>query len=101
MTETTFREAYGVLQQHAEALREQSEPNIDQLLTIVTESVAAYETCKSRIDAVEKALEAALTNAAIDAPPVAASTRGAARPARSSAAPPSPTGPGEEDDIPF
>ena len=75
MTETTFREAYGVLQQHAEALREQSEPNIDQLLTIVTESVAAYKTCKSRIDAVEKALEAALTSAAIDAPSVAASTR--------------------------
>lgn len=101
MTETTFREAYGVLQQHAEALREQSEPNIDQLLTIVTESVAAYKTCKSRIDAVEKALEAALTNAAVDAPSAAASTRGAAKPARSSAPPPSPTGPGDEDDIPF
>ena len=69
MTETpTFSEAYGVLQRHAETLREQSEPNIDELLTLVTESVAAYKTCKARIDAVENALEAALTGAAIDVP---------------------------------
>ena len=81
MTETTFREAYGVLQQHAEALREQSDPNIDELLTIVTESVDAYKTCKSRIDAVEKALEAALTNVAIDAPSAPAAVRPATRPA--------------------
>jgi exodeoxyribonuclease VII small subunit len=54
---TTFKEAYGVLQKHAETLRNQREPNIDDLLSIVTESVAAYKTCKERIDAVEKALE--------------------------------------------
>ena len=102
MTETTFREAYGVLQQHAEALREQSEPNIDQLLTIVTESVAAYKTCKSRIDAVEKALEAALTDAAIDAPSATASSRPAARPAARPAPSSAPrAAPGAEDDIPF
>lgn len=58
----TFREAYGVLQEHAETLREQTEPNIDDLLSIVTESVAAYKVCKERIDAVEKALQAALTD---------------------------------------
>lgn len=58
----TFREAYGVLQEHAETLREQTEPNIDDLLSIVTESVAAYKICKERIDAVEKALQAALTD---------------------------------------
>ena len=57
---TTFKEAYGVLQKHAETLRNQREPNIDDLLSIVTESVAAYKTCKERIDAVEKALEEAL-----------------------------------------
>jgi len=57
---TTFKEAYGVLQKHAETLRNQREPNIDDLLSIVTESVAAYKTCKERIDAVEKALDAAL-----------------------------------------
>lgn len=57
---TTFKEAYGVLQKHAETLRNQREPNIDDLLSIVTESVTAYKTCKERIDAVEKALDAAL-----------------------------------------
>jgi exodeoxyribonuclease VII small subunit len=62
MAARTFREAYGVLQEHAETLREQTEPNIDDLLSIVTESVAAYKVCKERIDAVEKALQAALTD---------------------------------------
>jgi exodeoxyribonuclease VII small subunit len=56
----TFKDAYGVLQQHAETLRNQQEPNIDDLLSIVTESVDAYKVCKERIDAVEKALEKAL-----------------------------------------
>ena len=57
---TTFKEAYGVLQRHAATLREQKEPNIDDLLKVVTESVSAYKVCQERIDAVEKALEAAL-----------------------------------------
>ena len=61
MEETrNFKEAYGVLQRHAETLRRQSEPDIDDLLRIVNESVQAYNVCKSRIDAVERALEAAL-----------------------------------------
>lgn len=50
-------------------LREQTEPNIDDLLSIVTESVAAYKVCKERIDAVEKALQAALTDVGGGAPP--------------------------------
>lgn len=49
-----------MLQKHAETLRNQRDPNIDDLLSIFTESVAAYKTCKERIDAVEKALDAAL-----------------------------------------
>ncbi|WP_374005783.1 exodeoxyribonuclease VII small subunit [Delftia lacustris] len=57
---TTFKESYGVLQRHAETLRKQSEPNIDDLLRIVEESVAAYKVCQERIDAVEMALEKAL-----------------------------------------
>ena len=65
MATTTFKEAYGVLQQHAQTLREQQEPNIDDLLTIVTESVGAYKTCQERIDAVEKALEKALSDAVV------------------------------------
>jgi exodeoxyribonuclease VII small subunit len=60
MATKTFKEAYGVLQHHAQTLREQQEPNIDDLLGIVTESVNAYKVCKDRIDAVEKALEKAL-----------------------------------------
>ena len=65
MATTTFKEAYGVLQQHAETLRDQQEPNIDDLLTIVTESVEAYKTCQQRIEAVEKALEKALSDTGV------------------------------------
>jgi exodeoxyribonuclease VII small subunit len=57
---TSFKEAYGTLQRHAQTLREQREPNIDDLLRVVTESVAAYKVCSERIDAVDKALQAAL-----------------------------------------
>lgn len=56
----SFKDSYGVLQKHAQTLREQTEPNIDDLLQIVEESVTAYKNCQSRIDAVEKALDKAL-----------------------------------------
>lgn len=62
MATQTFKEAYGVLQQHAETLRAQKEPNIDDLLSIITQSVGAYKVCKERIDAVEQALEKALSD---------------------------------------
>lgn len=65
MSEKNFKQAYGVLQKHAETLRNQQEPNIDDLLTIVTESVDAYKVCKERIDAVERALEQALSGAGV------------------------------------
>lgn len=68
MDETvSFKQAYGVLQKHAETLRRQSEPNIDDLLRIVNESVAAYAVCQSRIDAVEKALEQTLAASGVAA----------------------------------
>ena len=60
MASETFKQAYGVLQHHAQTLREQREPNLDDLLTIVMESVQAYKVCQQRIEAVEKALEKAL-----------------------------------------
>ncbi|WP_278484554.1 exodeoxyribonuclease VII small subunit [Achromobacter insolitus] len=66
MKQKTFREAYDVLQRHAETLRNQDEPNIDDLLAIVNESVDAYKVCKQRIDAVEKALEEALVSAGLE-----------------------------------
>ncbi|HLR12818.1 MAG TPA: hypothetical protein VK104_04320 [Burkholderiaceae bacterium] len=56
----SFRAAYETLQKHAHQLRTQTEPNIDDLLTLVNESVEAYKVCKTRIDAVEKALQEAL-----------------------------------------
>lgn len=58
----SFKEAFGTLQANAETLRAQREPNIDDLLSIVTSSVNAYKVCTDRIDAVEAALNEALGN---------------------------------------
>ncbi len=67
MTEMkTFKDAYAVLQKHAQTLRSQQEPDIDNLTTIVSESLAAHKLCKERIDAVEKALEESLGAAPIE-----------------------------------
>ena len=41
MAEQTLKLAYGILPNHAETLSNQQEVNIDDLLTIVTESVAS------------------------------------------------------------
>lgn len=93
MTAKTFREAYGVLQQHSQTLREQQEPNIDDLLSIVTESVDAYKICQQRIEAVEKALEKALSD-----------TGAAAKEVKGGSKTPSAAAGGadaESDDIPF
>ena len=92
MATKTFKEAYGVLQHHAETLREQQEPNIDDLLSIVTESVSAYKVCKERIDAVEKALEKALSDAGAPAREISRSPRTAPAPLLDL---------DEEGDIPF
>lgn len=68
MSEKTFKEAWTVLQRHAQTLRNQSEPNIDDLLKIVTESVEAYKVCQSRVTAVENALNEALKGSGADSP---------------------------------
>jgi exodeoxyribonuclease VII small subunit len=100
MTATPFRDAYGVLQRHAETLRNQQEPNIDDLLNIVTESVGAYKVCKERIDAVEKALEQALGNVGFE-------RSAALGPSENSEYYPSdehpnhPANPDSEEDLPF
>ena len=112
MAQRSFRDAYGVLQKHAETLRDQDEPNIDDLLTIVTESVEAYKVCKERIDAVEAALKAALAGAGVGATATgnaAATGRAADAPAmrapfsgRAGRATPPPSGvESSDDDIPF
>jgi exodeoxyribonuclease VII small subunit len=41
----------------------QRQPNIDDLLHIVQDSVKAYKVCSQRIDAVEAALKDALSEA--------------------------------------
>jgi exodeoxyribonuclease VII small subunit len=66
MSGETFRENYEILQRHAQTLREQDEPSIDDLLAIVTESVQAYKVCQARIEAVEKALAQALEGSGVD-----------------------------------
>lgn len=45
MANESFRQAYSVLRRHAQTLRDQREPNIDDLLTVVTEPVQAYKVC--------------------------------------------------------
>ncbi len=94
MATRTFKEAYGLLQHHAQTLRTQQEPNIDDLLSIVTESVDAYKVCKERIDAVEKALEKALgdTGAAPNDP---------VRPPKAASAPDRVAPDLDSDDVPF
>lgn len=64
MSDTPFKQAWEVLNRHATTLRTQTEPNIDDLLGIVTESVQAYKVCISRVEAVEQALEEALRDSA-------------------------------------
>ncbi len=88
----TFKEAYAVLQKHAQTLRSQQEPDIDNLTTIVSESLAAHKVCKERIDAVEKALEQSLGNAQIEGGGTVRD-QGPGSPARD------PSEPG--DDVPF
>lgn len=54
--ELTFKEGYEVLKKNAELLESQEEPDIDNLMKLVEESMTAYKACKSRVDAVQQAL---------------------------------------------
>jgi len=54
--ELSFKEGYDILKKNAELLESQEEPDIDNLMQIVEESMSAYKTCKSRVDAVQQAL---------------------------------------------
>lgn len=55
-TPDNFRENYQKLQQIAQKLSQQGEVDIDELIPMVDEASKAYQNCKSRLDAVEKAL---------------------------------------------
>ncbi|MFW2176415.1 MULTISPECIES: exodeoxyribonuclease VII small subunit [unclassified Moraxella] len=54
-----FKTAYDILQKNAQTLQNSQEPNIDELMNIVEESINAYKVCQNRIDAVEQALNQA------------------------------------------
>lgn len=55
----TFKAAYDILKTNAAELQQQDEPDIDNLMTTVEESIAAYRVCEERINAVQQALDAA------------------------------------------
>ena len=54
----TFKAAYDILKTNAAELQQQDEPDIDNLMTTVEESIAAYRLCETRIHAVQQALDA-------------------------------------------
>ena len=57
--ELSFKEGFDILQKNAELLESQEQPDIDNLMKIVEESMNAYKACKSRVDAVQQALNEA------------------------------------------
>ena len=52
----SFKEGYEVLKRNAELLESQQELDIDNLMKIVEESMQAYKACKTRVEAVQQAL---------------------------------------------
>lgn len=54
-----FKTAYDILQNNAQTLQNSQEPNIDELMAIVEQSISAYKVCQTRIEAVEKSLNQA------------------------------------------
>ena len=54
--ELTFKEGYEILKKNAELLELQEQPDIDNLMKIVEESMIAYKACKTRVEAVQQAL---------------------------------------------
>ena len=54
----TFKAAYQILKTNAEELQNSNEPDIDNLMDTVEQSIAAYKVCQARIEAVQQALDA-------------------------------------------
>ena len=52
----SFKENYQKLQEIAQKLSDASEVDIDELVPMVDDATRAYQLCKSRIEAVETAL---------------------------------------------
>lgn len=64
-TPKNFEAAYHILKNNAATLQQQDEPNIDDLMSIVEESISAYKVCQARIDAVQQALDQAFSDEAL------------------------------------
>lgn len=60
----TFKAAYAILKTNAAELQQQDEPDIDNLMTTIEDSIAAFRVCESRIHAVQQALDAAFADQA-------------------------------------
>ncbi|QER39264.1 exodeoxyribonuclease VII [Acinetobacter suaedae] len=54
--ELSFKDGYELLKKNAALLEAQEEPDIDNLMKIVEESMSSYKACKSRVDAVQQDL---------------------------------------------
>jgi exodeoxyribonuclease VII small subunit len=59
-TTQSYKENYDKLRKIAEHLNQPDQLDIDELVPLVDEAAKAYQICKKRIDAVEKALSAKL-----------------------------------------
>ena len=64
-TPKNFKDAYQILQSNADKLEHYDNLDIDTLVTLVEESLAAYRVCQSRIEAVEQALQSAFEQAEV------------------------------------
>lgn len=52
-----FTQSYETLKTIAETLRNQHEPNVDELIPMLEEATKAYKICKSRLESVQLALK--------------------------------------------
>jgi len=56
-TAETFKENYATLERIANRLAQDDDIDIDELVPLVDQASRAYQQCKARLDAVEKALQ--------------------------------------------
>ncbi|AWY20447.1 MULTISPECIES: exodeoxyribonuclease VII small subunit [Moraxella] len=62
---TTFKEAYEILKHNADSLEQSQVLDIDNLVSVVEQSIDAYKVCQERINAVELALKHAFDETAL------------------------------------
>lgn len=63
---TSFKDAYHILKTNADALEATDTLDIDNLVSVVEESIAAYKVCQERIAAVEQALQKVFIDNQVD-----------------------------------